>query len=71
MTSFKPVGVLPPENATATFPMIKEIEGRMAPAIIAADVPTPNSILSVVERKLKNLKNDIYLGCLDSLAASF
>jgi hypothetical protein len=66
MTSFKPVGVLPPEKATATLPITSEMEGRIAPAIMAADVPTPSKILSVRERKLKNLMKEICRGCLDS-----
>ena len=46
MMSLRPLGVLPPENATATFPMTSDIEGRIAPASTAAVVPKKSSILS-------------------------
>jgi hypothetical protein len=59
MTSFRPVGEFPPEKATATFPITNEMDGRMAPAMIEADVPITNRILSVKERKLKNFKKEI------------
>ncbi len=71
MTSLRPVGVFPPEKATATLPITSEMEGRMAPAIIAAKVPNTSRALSVKERKLKNLKNEIWRGGFDSLESSF
>jgi len=59
MTSFRPDGEFPPEKATATFPITKEMDGTMAPAMIEADVPITNRILSVKERKLKNFRKEI------------
>ena len=46
MMSLRPFGVLPPEKATATFPITSEIEGRIAPAMTAAEVPKKRRILS-------------------------
>ena len=43
----------PPLNATATFPMTREIEGRIAPANTAATVPAIRSNLSVGVRYVK------------------
>ena len=46
--SLRPLGVFPPENATATFPITRETEGKIAPAIMAEEVPTTSKILSVM-----------------------
>jgi len=43
----------PPLNATATFPMTREIEGRIAPANTAEAVPAISSNLSVGLRYVK------------------
>jgi hypothetical protein len=62
--SLSPLGVFPPENATATFPMTSDIEGRIAPARTAAEVPKKRSILSGKVRKLKNFRKETdRIGC--------
>ena len=52
----------PPVNAAATLPIMSETEGRIAPAIMAASVPTKSSSLSWSFRKLKNLVRGICSG---------
>jgi hypothetical protein len=41
--------------------MTSEIEGKMAPAATAANVPNPSNSLSVNVRYVKNLVKGIYL----------
>ena len=43
-----------PVKAVATFPMIRETEGRMAPAIIADSMPMESRILSYAVMNVKN-----------------
>ena len=56
------VSVLLSVNATATLPMTSEIEGSMAPAIIALIVPTNSRSLSKPVRKVKNFVNGMERG---------
>jgi len=48
-----------PVNATATFPITREIEGRIAPASMAEAVPAYSSTLSVVVRYVKYFEKGI------------
>jgi hypothetical protein len=49
--------LLLPLKATATFPMTREIEGKMAPASTEAKVPNEIRNLSCVVRYEKNFTN--------------
>jgi hypothetical protein len=56
---FTPELLEPPLNATATLPMTSEMEGRIAPARIAAPVPAYRRTLSVVVRYVKYFEKAI------------
>ena len=51
-----------PLNRAATFPITSEIEGSIAPAVIADMVPIYNNILSSEFMYLKNILKGICLG---------
>lgn len=57
-----------PEKAAATFPMTRDMEGRIIPAIIAENVPKNNKTLSQPVMYLKNIKNEMDCGCSSSSA---
>ena len=46
----------PPVKAEATLPMMRDTEGRMAPAIIADSMPMKSRILSYTVMNVKNLR---------------